>query len=386
MNRPKRLITIGHSYVVDLNRRLGQEMAKLGLPDWDVHVVAPSFMRGDLGQILFDKSNKDSDNTLAVKTYFSEHIHLMTYGRDLKKILDQGWDIVHAWEEPFIVAGGQIAFLTPTIARLVYSTFQNIPKRYPPPFSCIERYAMRRASGWIAFSHSVQAALSNRYGYSGKPSSVITVGVDTEMFRPDLSSRYRIHSELGWEGSGPLVIGFLGRFVEEKGLLLLTRVLENLPVAWRSIIVGGGPLEPNLRKWASRFPDRVRIVTGIQHKRVPEYLNSMDILVAPSQTTPRWKEQFGRMIIEAFAVGVPVIGSDSGEIPNVIRDSGLVVAERDTEGWIRALLELLNSPLARQHFRTSGIQRALDEFSWPVVARKHLKFFGEIVDQKPMIE
>lgn len=382
MTRPKRLITIAHSYVVALNRRLGQEMAKVGQPDWDVHVVAPSFIHGDLRPIPFEQSPDDPKNISIIKTYCSKSTHVMAYGLALKQILAQGWDIVHAWEEPYILAGGQIAFWTPKSARLVYSSFQNIPKRYPPPFSCIERYAMRRAAGWVAFSHSVQAALRNRYAYSGKPSSVITVGVDTDMFRPDSASRVRIRSELGWGIDGPPVLGFLGRFVEEKGLRLLMQVLDKLPTAWRSLFVGGGPLEPHLRDWSARFPDRVRIVTGVPHNRVPAYLNAMDLLVAPSQTTPRWKEQFGRMIIEAFAVGVPVIGSDSGEIPYVIRDSGLVVAERDTEGWIRALAGMVNSPLMRQHFRAIGIQRAQDEFSWPVVARKHLQFFGEIMDQK----
>ena len=73
----------------------------------------------------------------------------------------------------------------------------------------------------------------------------------------------------------------------------------------------------------------------------------MDILVAPSQTVSNWREQFGRMLIEAFACGVPVIGSDSGEIPYVIQDAGVVVGEKDELGWIAAIAELLSIPASR---------------------------------------
>ena len=97
------------------------------------------------------------------------------------------------------------------------------------------------------------------------------------------------------------------------------------PTAWRALWVGGGAMEGMLRDWAARHGDRVRIVTGVGHDRVPGYLNAMDLLAAPSQTTPRWKEQFGRMLLEAMAAGVPVVASDSGEIPHVVKDAGRVV-------------------------------------------------------------
>ena len=58
----------------------------------------------------------------------------------------------------------------------------------------------------------------------------------------------------------------------------------------------------------------------------------MDLLCAPSRTTPRWREQFGRMLIEAMACGVPVIASPSGEIPYVVGDAGVLVPEGDPDG------------------------------------------------------
>src|SRR5262249_14287218 len=138
-------------------------------------------------------------------------------------------------------------------------------------------------------------------------------------------------------------------------------------------------LESVLRRWASRHGDRVRVCTDVRHATVPVYVNAMDVLCAPSRTTPRWREQFGRMLIEAFACGVPVVGSDSGEIPHVIGDAGLVVGERDEPGWRAALAGLLESPGRRRELAARGLERAWSRFAWPVIARQHLDFFEEIL-------
>src|SRR5439155_1924103 len=137
----------------------------------------------------------------------------------------------------------------------------------------------------------------------------------------------------GWKTDGPLVVGYLGRFVPEKGVGLLTRVLDRLERPWRALFVGGGPLLGELQTWAAGHADRVRVVSGVPHAEVPGYINAMDVLAAPSQTMPRWKEQLGRMILEAFACGVPVIASDSGEIPYVVADAGRVIGEADETSW-----------------------------------------------------
>ncbi len=182
---------------------------------------------------------------------------------------------------------------------------------------------------------------------------------------------------MGW-GAGPPVVGYLGRFVPEKGLAVLQRALDEVRSPWRALFVGAGPLEASLRKWAERHGDRVRVCNAVAHDQVPAYLNAMDILCAPSQTTPRWKEQFGRMLVEAFASGVAVVGSDSGEIPYVVRDSGLVVGEKDEEGWRQAIADLVENRAKRDELSARGLARANDEFAWQVVARRYLDFFEAI--------
>ncbi len=175
------------------------------------------------------------------------------------------------------------------------------------------------------------------------------------------------------------MIGFLGRFVPEKGILELTSTLDRLTSPWRALLVGSGPLEPELRRWAARHEGRVAITTAVPHDEVPRWLNAMDMLAAPSKTTPQWREQFGRMLIEAFACGVPVVASDSGEIPHVVADAGLIVGESDDEGWRNAIGTLVADPARRRRLGSLGRERAVTVFDWSVVARAHLDFFDELL-------
>ncbi len=111
---------------------------------------------------------------------------------------------------------------------------------------------------------------------------------------------------MNWDGksTGPLVIGFSGRLVPAKGLSLLMRALDACTEPWRALFLGAGQMEPELRKWAAKYGDNVRILR-VPHNAVPAYVNAMDILCAPSQTTPAWREQFGRMLVEAFCLRRP---------------------------------------------------------------------------------
>ncbi len=378
MSRPLRLLTLGHSYVVGTNRALARALADAGAGEWEVTSAAPATFPGDLGPIRLEPYPGERVEPLAVRG--PGRIHTMTYGGALRALLRRGWDVVHCWEEPFVLAGAQVAGLTPPEAKLVFATFQNLPKRYPPPFRWTERFAMGRAAGWIAFGRTVEAALQNRPGYASRPHRVIAPGVDTSLFRPDPAAGAEVRTSLGWADAGPPVAGYLGRFVPEKGLETMMRALDGSSYPWRALFVGGGPLEPALRAWAAGHGDRVRIVTGVRHAEVPRYLNAMDLLCAPSRTTPRWMEQLGRMLTEAMACGIPVVGSGSGEIPHVIGDAGVVAPEDDAAAWSRALDALLADPARRVELAAQGLHRAAAEFALPVVARRHLEFFRALVE------
>jgi phosphatidyl-myo-inositol dimannoside synthase len=373
----RRLLTIGHSYVVTENRRLAHEIGVQGRGRWDVTAIAPRRYHGDLGPIEACAADDEAMELTTLPIRLGRSPHLMRYG-GLRPVMSGSWDVIHAWEEPYVAAGAQIAAGARKPAKLVFSTFQNIAKDYPWPLSAFERRSMARADAWIAFGEMVHRTLASRAGYLGKPSRVITPGVDVDRFRPDESMAAAARRELGWPESA-LVVGFLGRFEPQKGVELLCEALEGVAAPWHALFVGGGSLEPFLRVFESRHRPRVRIVTGVAHADVPRWLNAMSLLAAPSQTTQIWKEQFGRMLVEAMACGVPVAGSDSGEIPFVLADAGVVVPESDPEAWTAALDSLLDDASRRREVGARGLSRARERFAWPVIARAHLDWFEEVL-------
>lgn len=372
----RRLLTIGHSYCVGANRRLAHELASTG--EWDVTVAGPARFRGDFR--VHDMTPEPGERcTLApVPVHLAARVHTMLYGWRLRRLLQEPWDLVHCWEEPYVASAAQVAAWTQARVPLVFATFQNIDKRYPPPFRWAEQYVLSRADGFVTFGRTVfDVAIA--HGFPRHRTRTIAPGVDTVRFAPDPAARGRVRASLGWDDETP-VAGFVGRFVAEKGVLQLTEVLDRLKTPWRALFVGGGPLEADLRQWARRYGGRVALATTVGHDAVPDWLNAMDVLCAPSRTTSRWREQFGRMLIEAFAAGVPVLASASGEIPHVVGDAGVLVAEDDLDAWTRALSNLLRDPERRAVLRGFGRERARARFDWPVVAREHAAFFRDIVE------
>jgi glycosyltransferase involved in cell wall biosynthesis len=361
-------------------------MARAGAGEWEVTAAAPSFVHGDLRPIPLEPFPGEACRVVPVPAYLTGRPHVMAYGRTLRRLLADPWDLIHCWEEPYVAAGYQVCRWASPGVPLVFWTAQNLPKRYPPPFNWFEQYCLRRCSGWEACGQTIVAALGPR-GYADKPHRVLPLGIDTAAFRPDPAAGAAVRKRLGWADPGPPVVGYLGRFVPEKGVRVLTAALDATKTPWRALFVGGGTLESELRAWANRYPDdRVRVLTGVRHDGVPAHLSAMDVLAAPSQTTRRWKEQLGRMLIEAMACGVPVAGSDSGEIPHVIADAGLVLPEADPAAWASGLTMLLESPNRRTELAARGLDRVATEFTWPVVARRHLDFFNTITSPESLMK
>ena len=182
--------------------------------------------------------------------------------------------------------------------------------------------------------------------------------------------------------------------MEEKGLLTLGKALASLSVSeapWKWLLLGRGPLQRSLCDWAAfhGIKDRLIWVESVPHDQVPQYINLMSTLVLPSQTTYQfktltavgWKEQFGHVLIEAMACKVPVIGSDSGEIPNVIGDSGLVFPEGDVQALSNCLILLMEQPELAKNLGQLGYERAMAQYTNYALAQQQLDFYKEILDK-----
>jgi len=158
-----------------------------------------------------------------------------------------------------------------------------------------------------------------------------------------------IKTTWGLENGEP-VVGIVGRLIPCKGhryfLEAAKTVLEQVPRA-RFVIVGDGPLGPDLRRRARRLGiERQVIFTGFQRKELSSLYAIMDVLVLPSTYEP-----FGNVSLEAMAFGKPVVASNVGGIPEVVVDgeTGLLVPPGHSASLAQAVLLLLkDKELARQ--------------------------------------
>ena len=236
-------MTIGHSYVVAQNRRLAHEMARQSHGEWAVTTAAPARLRGDLRDIELEPIAGEACTVVPLPVHLGRYPHLRIYGGKLRSLLIQPWDLVHCWEEPYVLAAAQIARQLRPTTKFVPATFQNIAKRYPFPVAMLERRVMSRADAWIAFGQTAYDTQRERPGYASKPARVLNPGVDTESFHPDPIARQQMRNILGWKPAD-CVVGFTGRFVEEKGIRTLLEAFVQSKGGWNLMFVGGGALAP----------------------------------------------------------------------------------------------------------------------------------------------
>jgi len=260
-------------------------------------------------------------------------------------------DAIYIQHEPYGAATAQV-YLANRMTRRVPIGFyaaQNIFKNYPPPFRWTEKMVLDDSSFCFPVTNEALEVLRNK-GYRGD-AEVLPLAVDSTLYRPMPEAALELRQKLGIGENEP-VIGYLGRFVPEKGLITLVKALkliESLP--WRCVLVGNGPLEPQIRSALAEagLTDRVLFPGYVAHTEAPAWLSMFDMLALPSETQANWKEQFGRVIVEANACGTPVIGSSCGEIPAVIGHTGggIVVAESSPEELAAALRSLIEDPVRR---------------------------------------
>ncbi|MBV9168450.1 MAG: glycosyltransferase family 4 protein [Chloroflexi bacterium] len=310
--------------------------------------------------LRFERSDTHSAYDLRVEPiWLNGSYHLFfwpTLGRVMREVRP---DVVHLDEEPYNLATAHGSLMAQrTGARSLFFSWQNLLRRYPPPFSWFERGVYQRSAFALAGSSEALSVLHAK-GYCGPASVVPQFGVDPELFAPGDSVR-----------CDPPVIGFIGRLVEEKGVFVLLDALANLGGDWRLHVIGSGPLEPFARQRAEQlaFSERVTWERGVRSTEIPGRLRGFTVLVQPSLTRRHWKEQFGRAVMEAMACGVPVVGSDSGEIPNVIGDAGIVVREDDRPALRDALRRILNDAELRDELSRRGRERVLRRFTHARIA------------------
>ncbi len=367
-----RVVLVSKALVVGAYQRKAEELARLGI---ELTVLTPPAWGDRRGHQVAERRYTQGYQLQVIPIRFNGNFHWHFYptlARELARIAPH---IVHMDEEPYNLA----TWLGLRAAQRVgatgtFFTWQNLERCYPPPFRWLEQDNYRRAPVAIAGNQDAATVLRQK-GYRGELAVIPQFGVDPEIFCPPPAPAIRPVA---------LRIGYAGGLLPEKGVDLLLRAVADLRGAWQLQIVGEGSERANWQQLIAKLALNDQVILGerLTSAQMPAFYQNLDVLVLPSRTLPTWKEQFGRVLIEAMSAEVVVVGSDSGEIPNVIGPAGLVFHEGNHTELGQHLQYLLDNPTERVRLGQAGRQRVLDCYTMASVAQQTVAVYWRLLKIK----
>jgi colanic acid/amylovoran biosynthesis glycosyltransferase len=194
-------------------------------------------------------------------------------------------------------------------------------------------------------------------GYPAERTIVHSIGADIERFQPPAA------------GLRQKIVLFVGRLVEKKdcGSLIdaMAEVGRYSPAA-ELVVIGGGPLLPHYEALAAALGVRCRFLGTQPSRVVRDWMALAAVFCVPSVVAASGDaEGFGMVFIEAQAMGLPVVSTFSGGIPEAVRhgETGLLVKERDPRGLAEAILRLLEGDELWQRFSLAGRRNVENHFN-----------------------
>jgi glycosyltransferase involved in cell wall biosynthesis len=372
---------LSKAVIVGAYQRKLEELARL--PEVDLTVLTPPAWRDSRGETRLERAYTTGYQLRATPIALNGHFHTHFYPHLGHELAAARPDLLHIDEEPYNLATGQALRWAHRHGRpALFFTWQNLARRYPPPFRWIERYSYRHSAHAIAGNQEARQVLLNK-GYAAPVTVIPQFGIDPHLFerhaQPPLVAPSPTH---------PLTVGYAGGLIPEKGVddLLHALALGRELAAggtwpWRLLVAGGGAQQPALERLASQLElaEQVLFLGRVRSTEMPAFFASIDVLVLPSRTTATWKEQFGRVLVEAMACQTPVIGSDSGEIPHVIGEAGLIFPEGNRPALAGLLQRLAEDAALRAELGRLGRSRVLAHFTQQRIAAATYQVYQQML-------
>ncbi|MAU13392.1 MAG: glycosyl transferase family 1 [Anaerolineaceae bacterium] len=364
-----RVFMLSKACIVGIYQRKLELIAQQGV---DLMVAVPPSWRDERGEQPLERVYTNGYTLQETPITLNGNFHFHYYPQLPRLLNDFKPDIVHIDEEPYNAATWHALYHARRMgARSLFFTWQNINRTYPPPFKWGESWVMNNVEAAIAGTQSA-ADVYREKGFQ-KPISVIPqFGTDPDLFHPPAEAE---------KAQRPFTIGYVGRLVEEKGLQYLLQAVASLKADWQLHLVGSGPLRDSLQQTCQQLgiSQSVTFTEWMPSSEMPAMYRQFDALVLPSLTRPNWKEQFGRVLVEAMATGLAVVGSNSGAIPGVLGDAGLIVPEGNAEAITGALQRLHDEAGLRQALADKGRERVLQHFTHASVAQATVDVYRSLL-------
>ena len=363
------ILSISQASFTSVNRVVYRE---LKLKGWDIQLVVPSQLNFSGGNKNAEPMQKD-DPLIHFLQLDGTNPRIQKY-KGLKKLLRRLRPrIIYLDNDPAsLMAAGLSIWCRMNNSVLICQSCENLSIKLNKVFQREGWSGMPAAFAknfFSFFSHKFCShvfAISDRgvevfreLGY--KSVSKIPLGFDESIFHTDDKERNRIRAV---NGLNKIVFSYFGRLVAEKGVHLLITALSNIKeFEWQLLMddfnIYASSYTNEIKKQIEnlQLTDRV-VYFHASHTEIASYMNAADVIILPSVSTPKWIEQYGRVIPEAMACGKLVIVSDAGALPELVADAGIVFKENNIEQLTQLLRDIIINPGKYKTFYELAYKRA----------------------------
>lgn len=369
------ILAVSPPAFVDVNRAIYRELAKMG---WSVEVVIPD-KYNYAACVRFPDEKRTDDPPLHQLRLTSANQRLRTFQGLISLLKEKQPRLVYIDSDPASLLTVKTGLWgRHNGAQIICQSCDNLSRTFRASFArsgfrglltaAAVKLLARGARQNVAHIFSINTSglsVFSELGFRDR-TSLIPLGFDPAIFHPDLGARARTRTQLGLH---QLTIAFFGMLRWPKGVHVLIEALEGLLAHdWQLLIDRFETYQESythrLREQLSNSPVGQRVVFfDAVHREMPAYMNAADIVVLPAISTPAVKEQYGRAITEAMACGRMVIVSESGALPEVVQDAGIIVQENDVSALRLALEKAINDPSLRESLGRAAYRRAHEHLS-----------------------
>lgn len=346
-------------------------------PQWDITAVtAPQHVTAALEYINEWNLDRVAVYGMPVTRILGMHAHAIgCYLRPFARWPDPNpaYDYVLAWMQPFVPHARQLAGRVrrwPSDPVLMFMTEQNIRLPAEWLFRLLARGTYVRTDCVEAIGPE-QRDVARLAGYNG-PVEYGLLGYDPDLFWPAPAAGETVRTDLPPDA---FVVGYVGQIEKSKGVFTLLEVFARLHATCTNVVllvVGGGP---DLWRFIEQVQhkglgSRVILPGYVSHEDVLKYVNASDVIVVPSEIRLKssyspwlripWKEQFGRVVVEAMACARPVVVSDSGELPRLVGREDMIFQSERADELFRVLEGLHSDPQLRDEIGSHNLRRAVN--------------------------
>lgn len=395
------LVIISHAYVYSPYREKIEALAKY--KNLKITLITPEFGLEGGGQKVYTTPYEGKKyKHIILSSYFTGKLNFFIF-KNLKKTLSEiNPDIIMLEEEYWTQVAAQVTYVTKKFlpqTKLILLSQENIchiwekegkslyQKFRYQSFHLLEQFIIPKLDGLVFQFPEVWQDFEQRMlalKFKGTKGTFPQLGVDYDRFaKPATIKNLRsIREKLNLDNN-TFVYGYIGRITKEKGVEDMIYALAGWDkLNTKVLIIGNGDSEylEELHQLIKKLNLNyiVSIHPAIPFDDIPNYFQILDISILLSHTTPIWKEQFGRVLVESMAAGTPVIGSDSGAIPLVIGRAGYIVMEKDILSIREALIEAYANKNKYEKLSKLAQIRATKHFSYTAIAEKTYDFIKEI--------